>query len=95
MSFKCFRCESNTTIWKSDCSTGHVQHRLWVYRPTVPSQQVASTEVNLTHLSGWAYLNQKSGHMCVSNQIMCVNKPCEYVVGLGGIVDYTTAMSHF
>jgi hypothetical protein len=26
---------------------------------------------------------------------MCVNKPCEYVVGLEGIVDYTRAMSHF
>jgi len=94
MLFTCFRCRSSTSIWKSDHRTGHVQHWLWVYCPTVPCQQVAATEVNSTHLSGWAYLSQKSGHMCVSNQIMCVNKPCEYVVGLGGILDYTTAMSH-
>lgn len=52
--------------------------------------------MNSTHLlSGWGYLNHKSGRVCVSYQIMCVNKPCEYVVGLGDILEYTTPMSHF
>jgi hypothetical protein len=31
--------------------------------------------------------------MCMIYQIMCVNKPCEYVVGIGDILNYTTLLN--
>jgi hypothetical protein len=61
MLFTCSRCRGNSSVWKSDHRTGHVQHRLWVYCATGSCHQVAATEIDSTEvLSGRASVNQKS-----------------------------------